>query len=159
MRGPRPTLTRPSVAAATWVCLWVIGGAATAHRTQGAMAELVRVGSLDLWSITGFTREGRDLQLVLRVPGAEGRLSRLLDVGSPAARVFAACGLYDIGSDRFPAARKRLADDRSDVEFGGCFPTSKPIRELVADLPRLCPHMKLDLWPWVISEVGWIARR
>jgi hypothetical protein len=78
----------------------------------------------------------------------------------PAARIFGACGLQVIGSDRFEAARAQLAQDDSEVfVLMGCLGSSRPVRELASELPRLCPHVRASGLQWARAEISRLVER
>src|SRR5262249_23750531 len=141
-------------AALIWVSLWAIAGVAVLHRVSVATTELSQAESFRLGGMEGFSREGRDVQWLLRVPGAEGRFSRLVSEGTPAARLFGACGLQVIGSDRFEAAREQLSRDDAEVFIlFGCLGSSHRLRELSAELPQFCPRIRAGEFQWAFDEI------
>ena len=79
-------ISRFRLAVLAWVVAWALGGIATVRRTQTAVVRLQRVPDLGFFDLNGFSREATDFQWVLRVPGAESRLARLVSEGSPAAK-------------------------------------------------------------------------
>jgi hypothetical protein len=147
------------VAILVWTSLWALAAIASLHRTRAAMAELREARDLSFFGLGGVTRQAIDFQWLLRAPGAERRFSHLVNGGSPSARVFGACGLYLVESDGFAAARERLSTDDSELEVGGCIRFTKRVRDLAADLPTFCPHLKMGVPRWAIAEVGRIAGR
>jgi hypothetical protein len=159
MLVPPARVKRSTSAVLAWVSLCAAVGVATLHRTQSAMTELRSAPSLSLDGLGGVTREAMGFQWLLRVPGTERRFSSLVDEGSPAARVFGACGLYLTQSARFEAARDRLLADANEVEMGGCILLSSRVREVAADLPRFCRRAKLSGFEWAVTEAGWLLGR
>ena len=153
-------ISRSTRAGLVWVSVWVILGLVAAGRARSAAAHLRHVSALDFFDLNGLTREARDFQWALRVPGAEGRFSSLVNEDSPSARVLGACGLYLIRSDRFESARARLSAEDSEVTTAaGCLRFSRPMRELAADLPAYCPHLVMNTSQWTLAEVGALIER
>ncbi len=154
----RPHFNRLTVGALIWASLWAIAGVAVFRRMNVATTELSRATSFQLGGLTGLSDDALHLQWLLRVPGAEGRFSELVAKGSPAGKIFGACGLQAIGSDRFEAARTQLAKDDSEVlVILGCLGSSKPIREV--DLPQLCPHVRAGGLQWAMAEINRMLER
>jgi hypothetical protein len=154
-----PGSSRSTVAVLVWTSLCVALGVAAVHRVRDAVVEVCAARDLSFFGFGGFAREAIDFQWLLRAPGAEARFSYLVNEGSPAAKVFGACGLYLLDSDRFDAARVRLSTDDREISMGGCIRYSKTLHELAGDLPRFCPHMKMGTLQWVTAEVGWLTGR
>ncbi len=154
-----PGISHSRLAVLAWVSVWALGGIATVRRAQTAMVRLQRAPDLSFFGLNGFSREATDFQWMLRLPGAESRFSRLASEGSSAGKVFGACGLYLVQSDRFEAARARLSSDGTELSMGGCTQYSKSVRELAADLPRICPHLRMESTQWAIAEIGWLTGR
>jgi hypothetical protein len=154
----RPRFSRLTVGALIWVSLWAIAGVAMFRRMSIATTELSRATSFQLGGLTGPSGDALHLQWLLHVPGAEGRFSELVAEGSPAGKIFGACGLQVIGSDRFEAARKQVAKDDSEVlVILGCLGSSTPVREV--DLPQLCPHVRVGGLQWAMAEIDRILER
>ena len=156
----RERVNRLTLAALIWVSLWAIAGVAIFHRASVATTELSHAQSFSLGGLGGPSRESLDLQWLLRVPGAERRFSQLLSAESPAARLFGACGLQVIGSDRFEAAREQLARDDSELlVFYGCLGSSSHLRDLSSELPQLCSHIRASGFEWARAEIGRLVER
>ena len=151
--------SRSTVVVLLWTSLCAALGLAAVHRIRGAVVELRAARDLSLFGLDGFAREAIDFQWLLRAPGAESRFSYLVNEGSPSAKVFGACGLYLLDSERFGAARDRLSTDDSQISMGGCIRYSKALSELAGDLPKFCPHMKMGTLQWATAEVGWLTGR
>ena len=154
----RPRFNRLTVGALIWVSLWAIAAVTLFRRMSVATTELRQATSFQLGGLTGLSANALRLQWLLRVPGAEGRFSALVAEGSPAGKIFGACGLQVIGSDRFQAARKELAKDDSEVMvFWGCLGSSMLVREV--DLPQLCPRVRAGGLQWAMAEIDRILER
>src|SRR4029079_7686830 len=127
-------------------------------RVSVATTELSRATSFQLGGLTGLSGDALHLQWLRRVPWLEARFSQRVAEGSPAGKIFGACGLQVIGSDRFEAARKQLAKDDSEVlVILGCLGSSTRVPEV--DLPQLCPHVRAGGLQWAMAEIDRILER
>jgi len=150
---------RSTIALAAWLVAWALAGAAAVHRNRVAMAELRDASTPGFFDLGGFTREATNFQWLLRAPGAERRFENLVVQGSPSAKVFGACGLYLIRSDRFESVRRQLSRDDSEVSTGGCIRTSRRLGDLAQDFPTFCPHFRMGVVRWALTEAGWLTGR
>ena len=159
MKIAPPRVSRATLAVLAWVSLWSMVGVAIVHRTRRAIAELREAPSVSFVNFGWFTREATDFQWLLHVPGAERRFVQLVEGGSPAARVFGACGLYLLQSEQLDAARDHLSIDDAEVELGGCLRISRQVREMVSDLPGFCDQTRLSVFHWGWAEFVWLTGR
>jgi len=144
---------RWAVVAFAWVVLWMGGAAMIVHRTRQAMTEISEADGSNFWVSETLGSEGMAMQWLLRVPGAEGRFSRLVREGTPLVRVYGACGLYLVGSPELKAARARLASDDAEFKTGGCLRLPMTVRDAVSNLPKSCPNLKVPLRFWAVAEL------
>lgn len=153
----RSRISRSTLAVLLWTCLWVACGLVALHRTRGAMLNLQNARHAP--HRFGVTRELLDFQWLLRVPGAEGRFTRLVREDAPYAKLFGICGLYLIHSEEFATARDRLSTDTSEIELGSCLRLTTQIRTLVPRLPESCPYFKKGAVQWAAGEISWLLER
>jgi hypothetical protein len=136
-------------------------GLSLVYRTHVASRRLAGAGGFGgPASLTGLTTEAADFQWLLRVPGAKHRFSELVQGASPGARLYGACGLYLLGSERYHSALGLLLKDDSAVTVvQGCLGSTAKVRDFALDLQRDCDALRSDRSPGVFSEVRRLTGR
>jgi hypothetical protein len=127
---------------------FVAGGVAL--RTQRAILRLGGTPVVGDGGLFGVPRDALDFNWLLRLPGSEAAFDELVEHGSPAARIYGACGLHLVGSPLYRSAVEKLASDESRFSYSrGCFGSTEKVNAFVADmLPHICNGMRMRPGTW-----------
>jgi hypothetical protein len=148
------------IAQVAWLLLMVLIAVTAFCRVRVGMTEVRRASGLRFLGLQGYSREAIDFQWLLRAPGAEDRFMQLVERGTPAARIYGVCGLQLIASRHLEAARARLLEDDAELASSvGCLIQYRSVRELAADMPRMCPNFRMDVGSWAVAEAARLIDR
>jgi hypothetical protein len=129
-----------SIAAAVWIVI--------VCRTHVANERMIATGQF------GGRSDVLAFQWLMRMPGAESRFTDFAEGAEPGGRLYGACGLYLIASDRYRWAIDRLSKDDAPVRFSyGCLGTSAKVRERVPDLEQDCERLRPEHSPGLRYEL------
>jgi hypothetical protein len=123
----------------------VVLGGAVAARTLWAVHDVKTAREFNVGGMFGPSTEALDFNWLLLQPGAEQIFRDLVEGGTPASRIYGACGLQLIGSPHYRSAVDALSRDESEfVDVMGCFISHETVKGFVTSrLPRYCHGLKL----------------